>query len=43
LGEIVSEVNACAWPSEGWKKTASSRSGKQQMARGRKDRKKAMG
>jgi hypothetical protein len=34
LGEIESEVNDCAWLSEGWKKTASSRRGKQQRVRG---------
>ena len=43
LGEIESEVNDCAWPSEGCKKTASSRRGKQEMARGRNDQVKVMG
>src|ERR1700689_1011077 len=43
LGEIESEVNDGAWPSEGRKKTASSRRGKQQMARGRNEPVKLMG
>jgi hypothetical protein len=42
LGEIESDVNDCAWLSAGWMETASSRTGKQQRARGHNDQVKGM-